>query len=215
MQSDRERYVHQCYVVNNLTYNLKTTYYREIIIENSGNQKVLFNTVNKLLQKSCVMRYPPSFDACSLANAFPDFFAQKIDKIHAYLHEKRTVDPDLSSSESTTCQVELSDFAVLSQDTVKEYAYKSAKKSCILDPLPASLMKNCLDMLLPTITNIVNLSLSTGTMPETLKVAELVPALKKHDADHEQLSNFRPISNLVMVSKVIEKAVSVQLTDPV
>ena len=50
-------------------------------------------------------------------------------------------------------------------------------------------------------------------MPETLKVAELVPALKKHDADHEQFSNFRPISNLVMVSKVIEKAVSVQLTD--
>ena len=42
-------------------------------------------------------------------------------------------------------------------------------------------------------------------MPETLKVAELVPALKKHDADHEQFSNFRPISNLVMVSKVIEK----------
>ena len=70
-------------------------------------------------------------------------------------------------------------------------------------------------MLLPTITNIVNLSLSTGTMPETLKVAELVPALKKHDADHEQFSNFRPISNLVRVSKVIEKAVSVQFTDHV
>ena len=37
----------------------------------------------------------------------------------ADLHEKRTVDPDLSSSESTRCQVELSDFVVLSQDTVK------------------------------------------------------------------------------------------------
>ena len=215
-QSDRERYVHQCYVVNNLICNLKTTYYREIISENSGNQKVVFNTVNKLLQMSCVKRYPPSSDACSLANAFADFFAQKIDRIHAGLHEKRrTADPNVSSSESTRCQVELSDFAVLSQDTVKEYACKSAKKSCNLDPLPASLMKNCLDMLLPTITNIVNLSLSTGTMPETLKVAELVPALKKHDADHEQFSNFRPISNLVMVSKVIEKAVSVQLTDHV
>ena len=47
------------------------------------------------------------------------------------------------------------------------------------------------------------------------EVAELVPALKKHDADHEQFSNFRPISNLVMASKVIEKAVSVQLTDHV
>ena len=46
MQSDRERYVHQSYVVNNLICNLKTTYYREIISENSGNQKGLFNTVN-------------------------------------------------------------------------------------------------------------------------------------------------------------------------
>ena len=102
---------------------MKTTYYREIISKNSGNQKVLFNTVNKLLQKSCVKRYPPPSDACSLANAFADFFAQKIDKINADLHEKRrTADPDVSSSESTRCQVELSDFAVLSQETVKEYA---------------------------------------------------------------------------------------------
>ena len=104
---------------------------------------------------------------------------------------------------------------MLSQDTVKEYACKSAKKSCNLDPLPASLMKNCLDALLPTITNIVNLSLLTGTMPETLKMAGLVPALRKHGADHEQFSNFCPIPNFVMVSKVIEKAVSAQLTDHV
>ena len=132
MQSDREHYVHQCYDVSNLICNLKTTYYREIICENSGNQKVLFNTVNKLLQKYCVKRYPPSSDACSLANAFADFFAQKINKIHADFHEKRTADPDLYSGESTRCQVELLDFAVLSQDTVKEYACKSAKKSKLL-----------------------------------------------------------------------------------
>ena len=44
--------------------------------------------------------------------------ASQIDKIHADLHEKRTADPDLPSSECTRCQVELSDFAVLSQDTV-------------------------------------------------------------------------------------------------
>ena len=75
--------------------------------------------------------------------------------------------------------------------------------------------ENCLDVLLPTITNIVNLSLSLGMMPEALKMTGLVPALKKHDADHEQFSNFCPISNLVMVSKVIEKAVSAQLTDHV
>ena len=57
------------------------------------------------------------------------------------------------------------------------------------------------------------LSLSSGTMPDALKIAELLPAIKKPDADFTNLSfyNFRPNSNLKMVSKVIEKAVVVQL----
>ena len=50
-------------------------------------------------------------------------------------------------------------------------------------------------------------------MPNALKVATLLPTLKKSDADFEQFQNFRPISNLKVVSKLIEKAVSIQLTD--
>ena len=57
----------------------------------------------------------------------------------------------------------------------------------------------------------VNLSLSSGTMPNVLKIAELLPALKKPDSDFTNYSNFRPITNLKMVPKVIEKAVTVQL----
>jgi hypothetical protein len=56
LQRDREQYVHQRSVVNNLVTNLKTAYYRKVIEEHSGDQKVLFATVNKLLQKSSVKR---------------------------------------------------------------------------------------------------------------------------------------------------------------
>ena len=59
------------------------------------------------------------------------------------------------------------------------------------------------------------MSLSSGVMPEALKVAELLPALKKPGADYKQFSNFCPISNLEMVSKVIEKAAAVQLINHV
>ena len=59
------------------------------------------------------------------------------------------------------------------------------------------------------------MSLSSGVMPEALKVAELLPALKKPGADYKQFSNFRPISNLKMVSKVIEKAAAMQLINHV
>ena len=52
-------------------------------------------------------------------------------------------------------------------------------------------------------------------MPNALKVAALSPSLKKPDADFKQFSNFRPISNLTLNSKIIEKAVAEQLTDHV
>ena len=54
------------------------------------------------------------------------------------------------------------------------------------------------------------MSLSSGLMHDPFKVAELHPALKKPNADHEQYSNFRPISNLPLVSKIIEKAIADQ-----
>lgn len=61
-------------------------------------------------------------------------------------------------------------------------------KSCSLDPLPASVMKNCLDISLPVITKIVNSFLSSRTIPDAFKIAELLPALKKSDADFTNYS---------------------------
>ena len=57
------------------------------------------------------------------------------------------------------------------------------------------------------------MSLKNGVMLYSLKVAVLKSLLKKQDADFEQLQNFRPISNLTFVSKLIEKAVALQLND--
>ena len=86
---DREQYVHQCYVVNNLIGSLKSTYYTDIINEHSSDQRILFKTVGKLLQKSTNKRYPPSSDDTALANSFADFFTSKIDKIHHGLVERK------------------------------------------------------------------------------------------------------------------------------
>ena len=66
-----------------------------------------------------------------------------------------------------------------------------------------------------TITRIINLSSSTGVVPDALKVATLSPTLKKSDADFEQFQNFRATSNLKVVLNPVEKAVVIQLTDHV
>ena len=71
--------------------------------------------------------------------------------------------------------------------------------------------KKCIDVLAPLIMEIVNLSLSTGKMPDDYKNAVLIPLLKKISLDQEIFNNFGPISNLVYISKLIEKVIASRL----
>jgi hypothetical protein len=88
---------------------------------------------------------------------------------------------------------------------------KSPSKSCQLDPISTWLLKECLPELVTIITEIVNKSLINGVFPETFKLALLLPLLKKIILDFEIFNNFRPVSNLSFVSKILEKAVAVQI----
>ena len=81
----------------------------------------------------------------------------------------------------------------------------------MLDPIPAILMKECYDTLLPVITETVNLSFNTAIVPIAFKEAFVDPILKKDSLDHEVYKNFRPISNLCFISKASEKVVAVRL----
>ena len=111
----------------------------------------------------------------------------------------------------TMSLAKFSSFIEMTIDDIKKLAATLLSKSCILDPLPSPIIKECTDLLLPTITNIVNLSLRDGCMPTCLKTAVLSPLLKRPDADFLQFKNFRPISNLKALSKIIEKSVALQL----
>ena len=64
---------------------------------------------------------------------------------------------------------------------------------------------------MPVVTDIVNESLSTGVFPTCLKHSLIRPLLKKQDLDRENLKNYRSIANIPFLSKVIEKAVVVQM----
>jgi len=83
------------------------------------------------------------------------------------------------------------------------------------DPIPTWLLKECSSFLVPTITNIVNLSLISGQFHfhPTLKESIISPLLKKPTLDKEELSNYRSISNLSLISKIIERVVKSRLMD--
>ncbi|XP_028272704.1 uncharacterized protein LOC114443000 [Parambassis ranga] len=59
----------------------------------------------------------------------------------------------------------------------------------------------------------INLSLGTGYVPQAFKTAVIIPILKKPSLDPDVLGNYRPISNLTFISKLLERAVVSQLND--
>ena len=78
-------------------------------------------------------------------------------------------------------------------------------KSCELDPIPTSLLKLLLPKCLPIITHIVNKSLTNPEYIRDWKTAVVQPLLKKSTLDKSILKNYRPVSNLPFVSKLVER----------
>ena len=70
-----------------------------------------------------------------------------------------------------------------------------------------------MDVLLPVLTRMINISIETATVPVQLKEDMIRPKLKKESLNHAVYANFRPISNLKYISKIIEKAILYQLTN--
>ena len=66
---------------------------------------------------------------------------------------------------------------------------------------------------MPHYCSIVNFSLYTSNFPTIFKHALVTPLLKKSNLDCSNLSNYRPISKLPMLSKIIEKVVSKQIRE--
>ena len=83
------------------------------------------------------------------------------------------------------------------------------KKATGLDRIPACLLKDSAAVITQSITLLVNLSLSTGIVPDEWKQARVVPLHKS--GGREVMDNYRPISILPVISKIAEKAVNVQL----
>ena len=86
---------------------------------------------------------------------------------------------------------------------------KLATKTCELDPVSTSLLKAILPAVLPRITTIKNTSLKHGIFTNKWKKAIICPLLKKPGLDLI-LKNYRPVSNLSFLSKVLEQCILIR-----
>ena len=210
-EEDQQQYIEQCNTVSTLISDARTQYYNKAISDCGTDQKSMYKVMNKLLHRNKSTPLPCHMSAERLANEFADHFTHKIINIRKDLLLLQE-DQDMTCPQNApACSITLDEFEMATEEEISKLIKKSASKSCSLDPIPTVLLKECLTVLVPVITVIVNLSLSSATMPEDLKKAILSPLLKKSSLDWEILKNFRPVSNLSYISKIIERVIAARL----
>jgi hypothetical protein len=109
-------------------------------------------------------------------------------------------------------QFHLDRLVPVSVKSVTEIILASPAKSCCLDPLPTPLLKKFLSVLAVPITRIGNALLASGLVPDSLKHAMVTPLIKKSSLDPQDFSNYRPVSGLLFLSKLIGRVVLRQFT---
>jgi hypothetical protein len=107
----------------------------------------------------------------------------------------------------------LESFGQISAQHLHKIIMASPTKSCRLDPIPTWLLKDpdVLQSLLPVVCASINASLDSGVVPLCVKNGIITPLLKKPGLDCDELINYRPVSNLPFLGKVMEKVVASQI----
>jgi hypothetical protein len=147
-------------------------------------------------------------------NKFADFFTQKIVTIRHNIDAMTITDTTkYDQFDNATINCELIELSPTSEEELSGLVKNIASKSCCLDPIPASLLGYCISNLLRIIRRVVNMSFESTVVPSSMKKAVLCPSMKKVSLDFEIFANFRPVSNLNFLSKVMEKVAAARLWD--
>ena len=174
--------------------------------------KQLFHVTDKLLGRHKSSPLPITISLECLPDQFSTYFHDKVAIIKNQL-DCGTLHALVSPYNHDTefHHTPFTSFQPITTDYLHSVVTKCAPKSCELDPIPTSLLLECLDTVLPTMTSIINDSLKSGVFPSIYKSAIVTPLLKKPSLDPNDLKNYRPVSNLSFMSKILEKVVVSQL----
>ena len=187
--------------------NSNHVHYSNIIAQHSSDHGSLWKAFNKILHRCPKIHFPDHSSTLALANTFSTFFINNISVIHSSFpsdsHSQLLNAPDTRKVlQNLTC---------VTADEVCRLVLWAPCKSSDLDPIPTSLMQDCIDILITPITSIINLSLTEGSVPSHFKSAHISPLLKKPSLNRDSMNNYWPVSNVSFLSKVLQKVVVNQL----
>ncbi|KAK3511618.1 hypothetical protein QTP70_012969 [Hemibagrus guttatus] len=182
----------------------KTSIYKEKLETSAQDPRKLHNIFSSLLNTPA----PPAPSSLT-AEDFTTFYTEAIEKICQTFTSAPTSSTSHSHHSATPSLKHLSTVAA---EEVLQIIRSCSPTTCPLDPIPVMLQTISPD-LLPFITTVINGSLTSGHVPTAFKKARVIPILKKPALDPSDISNYRPVSLLSFLSKILERVVCNQLSD--
>ena len=180
----------------------RNSYYNNVLRD--ADCKAVHNIAAELMGEHTAMPRPECSDDAELATKFSSYFKDKISDIHKSLSPPK----DIVHLPSVH---QMADLAHITPAEVERSLKSSKIKTSALDPLPGTLVKNNIHVVSGPISRIINKSIANATVPSSLKHSVITPIYKKKQLDVNKLSSYRPIAQLPVVAKVMERHVANQL----
>ena len=154
------------------------------------------------------------FEALEDTNTLKGFYSE----LAGLLQEKLPKAPNKFTSQTTKnyyaktlCNISNDfEFPNVSEEDVKKILLSlDTSKAAGMDQIPAKFLRDGAEVLALPLGNIINLSIKLSTFPEECKIAKLKPIFKK--GARTDPKNYRTISVLLLVSKIIDKSIHFQI----
>lgn len=216
----RNKYFQYRNLLHALIKRIKYNYFKNKLNDAAGDPKKFWTVINEVAGRSPGKEGFPieafagggglvtQSDTVDLANNFNKYFAS----VGSQLAEAiKTSGPPLLMDADHRTDTVFEMQAVSQQqilDVVKSLRGGSAPG---WDDISSNIIKNNIQYILIPLHYIINLSISKGKFPKLFKIAKVIPIFKS--GSRSLMSNFRPISLLVVVSKILEKCVKIQLAN--
>ena len=204
-------------LIDKLIRKSKHDYYSATFERYKGDIKKTWKTINSILNRNRNVNNFPSHIICSkgkindkqeMADELNDYFCNVGHAFASKIKNSR-LSYDSYLRKQITSKFSFSPVDVKTiENIVKGSKPKTSKGT---DGITMKLLKVILDSIALPLTVLINQSLMTSIFPSKFKVAKIMPLLKKPNIF--KVDNFRPISLLPCISKILEKCVFKQLNE--
>ena len=199
--------------VKRKTWYHKKEYFSTRVEGNKNNPNKLWKIIREIAPSNFGQKSQDLELDTTMLNNFNKHFVNTGNRIQEEItqeKEKRNLDLQAKEKDPTIATAQIDSLMLTNEEQIKKIVKKiDRNKATGVDEIPIKLIKDAIEILAAPISTLINKIITTGIIPAEFKTALVTPTFKK--GDKNKVDNYRPISVLPAMSKIMEYTIKDQL----